>query len=316
MDEGSTVTDFLKPERERGITITSACIPFSWRSHRINLIDTPGHVDFTIEVERSMRILDGAVCVLDAVAGVEAQTETVWRQANRYGVPRIAYVNKMDRDGASLGRTIAAMKKRLTGWGRPLVCQWPIVRDGTGAISGPGSGGPAFKGVIDVVAMEMLDWKQDKTGSVVTRVPMKTAADCGLEGERLFSEAVAARTELVEALSEIDDGIVDVFLEHDGDHIAVPAEDIHRALRRATLSGKGIPVLCGASFKNIGVQPVLDAVVDYLPSPKERPAAKATAADGSVVECPLDGKDLCALAFKIMQDPKRGPLVFVRVYSG
>ncbi|KAI8914870.1 P-loop containing nucleoside triphosphate hydrolase protein [Powellomyces hirtus] len=309
VDQGSTVTDFLKPERERGITITSACIPFSWRQHRINLIDTPGHVDFTIEVERSMRVLDGAVCVLDAVAGVEAQTETVWRQANRYGVPRIAFVNKMDRNGASLGRTVASMGKRLTGWGRPLVCQWPVVRDGTSKLSGPGSGGPAFEGVVDVVTMEILDWHQEKTGSVVTRKPITT-------DDSLYTEVHAAREALVEALSDIDEKIVDAFIECDGDHLKLPAAELRNALRRVTLSGKGIPVFCGASFKNIGVQPVLDAVVDYLPSPADRPAPHAVGPNGTEVPCLLSDKNVCALAFKITQDAKRGPLVFVRVYSG
>ncbi|TPX71871.1 hypothetical protein SpCBS45565_g00933 [Spizellomyces sp. 'palustris'] len=316
VDEGNTVTDFLKPERERGITITSACIPFSWRSHRINLIDTPGHVDFTIEVERSMRVLDGAICVLDAVAGVEAQTETVWRQANRYAVPRIAFVNKMDRDGAGLGRTVAAMAKRLTGWGQPLICQWPVVKDGTAHISGPGSGGPGFEGVVDLVTMEILDWKHEpKTGSVVTR---KQLSDSGreLDGKRLYEEVVAGRTSLVETLSELDDGIVETFLEHECNHMKVPAKDIRAALRRVTLSGKGVPVFCGASFKNIGVQPVLDAVVDYLPSPKERSPPEGVTGDGSKVQVSLGDSDLCALAFKITQDPRRGPLVFVRVYSG
>ncbi|KAJ3020473.1 Ribosome-releasing factor 2, mitochondrial [Thoreauomyces humboldtii] len=315
VDQGSTVTDFLKPERERGITITSACIPFSWRDHRINLIDTPGHVDFTIEVERSMRVLDGAVCVLDAVAGVEAQTETVWRQANRYGVPRVAFVNKMDRNGAGLGRTVAAMERRLTGWGKPLVCQWPIVRDGTSGISGPGSGGPGFDGVVDLVTLEALDWHQEKTGSVVTR-RLVTAQGGGPQRERLYQEVLAAREKLVDALSDLDERIVDIFLDCDGDHLRIPAVELHAALRRVTLSGKGIPVFCGASFKNIGVQPVLDAVVNYLPSPEERPPARALGPDGSEVSVSLTDKNLCALAFKVTQDPKRGPLVFVRVYSG
>ncbi|KAI8823115.1 P-loop containing nucleoside triphosphate hydrolase protein [Fimicolochytrium jonesii] len=313
VDQGSTVTDFLKPERERGITITSACIPFSWQQHRINLIDTPGHVDFTIEVERSMRVLDGAVCVLDAVAGVEAQTETVWRQANRYGVPRIAFVNKMDRLGASLGRTFASMERRLTGWGRPLLCQWPVVPDEASGVSGPGSGGPDFGGVVDVVTMEVLSWDAEKSGSVITR--RKLLQD-GPDGQRLYQEALNTRTALVEALSDLDEKIVDAFIECDGDHMQISADDINEALRRVTVSGKGVPVFCGASFKNIGVQPVLDAVVRFLPSPLERPAPTALTADGKEVTVNLADKEPCALAFKIMHDAKRGPLVFVRVYSG
>ncbi|KAI8919821.1 P-loop containing nucleoside triphosphate hydrolase protein, partial [Powellomyces hirtus] len=279
--------------------------------HRVNLVDTPGHVDFTIEVERSMRVLDGAVCVLDAVAGVEAQTETVWRQANRYKVPRIAFVNKMDRNGAGLGKTVKAIEARLTGWGRPLVCQWPIVRDGTSGISGPGSGGPAFEGVIDLVTMEVLDWRREQTGSVVTRTTFAPAQD-----ERLYAECLAAREALVEALSDIDERIVEIFLDCDGDHLQIPAAELRAALRRVTVSGKGIPVLCGASFKNIGVQPVLDAVCDYLPSPSERPPPQAISPTGEEVPCRLEDKELCALAFKVTHDAKRGPLVFVRVYSG
>ncbi|KAJ3046229.1 Ribosome-releasing factor 2, mitochondrial [Rhizophlyctis rosea] len=315
VDDGNTVTDFLKAERERGITITSACIPFSWRNHRINLIDTPGHVDFTIEVERSIRVLDGAVCVLDGVAGVEAQTETVWRQANRYQVPRIAYVNKMDRIGASFTKAVKAMQRRLGGWGRPLVVQWPVVRGESHHATGIGSGGPDFEGVVDVLTMEVLDWKKvPKTGSVITRSPLSPSSDP--DSARLYQEASAARNALVEKLSEIDDEIVDVFLEHDGDHMSVPADDLRAALRRVTLNGKGVPVLCGASFKNIGVQPVLDAVVDFLPSPADIQPPEAVTSDGKAVTVKLDDKNLCALAFKVTHDPQRGPLVFVRVYSG
>ncbi|KAI9090559.1 P-loop containing nucleoside triphosphate hydrolase protein [Phlyctochytrium arcticum] len=314
--DGTTVTDFLKPERERGITITSACIPFSWRSHRINLIDTPGHVDFTIEVERSMRVLDGAVCVLDAVAGVEAQTETVWRQANRYRVPRVVFVNKMDREGATLVKTVKAMERRLTGWGKPLVCHWPVVRDASASFNGSGSGGPAFEGIVDLVTMELVDWKKDpRTGSVVTRQPMSDEESLGKNQAHLYADAVQARIALVEKLSELDDTIVDIFLDNDGDHMKVPAAALQAALRRVTLNGQGIPVFCGASFKNIGVQPVLDAVVDYLPSPSERTPPVAILPNGKSIDI-HNTSDLCALAFKVMHDPKRGPLVFVRVYSG
>ncbi|KAJ3038788.1 Ribosome-releasing factor 2, mitochondrial, partial [Rhizophlyctis rosea] len=316
VDDGNTVTDFLKAERERGITITSACIPFAWRHHRINLIDTPGHVDFTIEVERSIRVLDGAVCVLDGVAGVEAQTETVWRQANRYQVPRIAFVNKMDREGANFVKAVKAMEKRLGGWGRPLVIQWPVVRGESHHSNGVGSGGPQFEGVVDVVTMELVDWKQDAvTGSVVTRTPLHPSSTA-LDTDRLYKEASVARTTLVENLSEMDDEIVNLFLEHDGYHMRVPAEDIRAALRRATLNGKGVPVLCGASFKNIGVQPVLDAVVDFLPSPVDMPPPEAISSAGEAVKIGLKDKNLCALAFKVTHDHQRGPLVFVRVYSG
>ncbi|KAJ3184595.1 Ribosome-releasing factor 2, mitochondrial [Geranomyces variabilis] len=312
VDQGSTVTDFLKPERERGITIASACIPFAWRNHRINLIDTPGHVDFTIEVERSMRVLDGAVCVLDAVAGVEAQTETVWRQANRYKVPRIAFVNKMDRNGAGLGKTVKAMETRLTGWGRPLVCQWPVVRDGTSTINGLGSGGPGFEGVVDLLSMDVLDWRREQTGSVITRSPLTPESD----GSELYDQCLSAREALVEALSDIDERIVEIFLDVDGDHLRIPAAELRAALRRVTLNGKGIPIFCGASFRNIGVQPVLDAICDFLPCPADRPPPHAVSPSGKEVPCHLDDKEVCALAFKVTHDPKRGALVFVRVYSG
>ncbi|KAJ3163480.1 Ribosome-releasing factor 2, mitochondrial [Geranomyces michiganensis] len=310
VDQGSTVTDFLKPERERGITIASACIPFAWRNHRINLIDTPGHVDFTIEVERSMRVLDGALCVLDAVAGVEAQTETVWRQANRYKVPRIAFVNKMDRNGAGLVKTVKAMEARLTGWGRPLVCQWPVVRDGTSTINGLGSGGPGFEGVVDLLTMEVLDWRQEQTGSVITRSHLTP------DDPELYAQCLSAREALVEALSDIDERIVEIFLDVDGDHLQIPAAELRAALRRVTLNGKGIPVFCGASFRNIGVQPTLDAICDFLPSPADQPPPHAVSPSGKEVPCRLDDKEVCALAFKVTHDPKRGALVFVRVYSG
>ncbi|KAI9006026.1 P-loop containing nucleoside triphosphate hydrolase protein [Gaertneriomyces semiglobifer] len=318
VDQGNTVTDFLSAERERGITINSACIPLAWRSHRLNLIDTPGHVDFTIEVERSMRVLDGAVCIFDGVAGVEAQTETVWNQANRYGVPRVAFINKMDREGAAVGRTVKAMEKRLSGWGRPILCQWPVVKDGTSNVYGPGSGGPGIEGVVDLLTMDILHWGKVKpeTGSVYDRVPLKESAANDIETKRLLREAVAARTALVETLAEIDDRIVDIFLDHDGNHMAVPADEIRQALRRVTLTGKGVPVYCGAAFKNMGVQPVLDAIVDYLPSPADRTPPTATLPDGKTIVCRLNDPQMCALAFKVTHDQKRGPLVFVRVYSG
>ncbi|RUP39282.1 elongation factor G [Jimgerdemannia flammicorona] len=303
VDDGDTVMDYMKQERERGITINSAAITFAWRGHRLNLIDTPGHVDFTMEVERSVRVLDGAVTILDAVAGVEAQTETVWQQADRYGIPRVAFVNKMDRLGAGFGRTVREIWHRLGT--RPLVCQIPVM-----AAEAEGSG---FRGTVDLVEMMVLDWDSDpESGSVVTRVPLtEKYPDPGL-----YREAVRGRTALVEALAELDDAIVEVFLAAE-DHMQVPAEEVKQALRRVTVGGKGVPVICGAAFRNVGVQPVLDAVVDYLPSPLDRPAAIATLAGGKNVPVLLkeNGK-LCALAFKVTHDAKRGPLVYVRIYSG
>lgn len=289
--------DYLRQERERGITINSAAITFAWRGHRLNLIDTPGHADFTIEVERSVRVLDGAVTVLDGVAGVEAQTETVWRQAERYGVPRIAFVNKMDRIGAGFGRTVREIWEKLGA--RPVVCQIPAMRSG-------------FAGMVDLIEMEVLDWDADPvTGAVVTRTKMAAA----WPDQELYHEALRARTALVEALAELDDGIVEVFLATE-DHMQVPAEEVKRALRRVTVSGKAVPVFCGAAFKNVGVQPLLDAVVNYLPSPLDRPSPIATVV-GGVMKVPLnESGNLCALAFKVTHDARRGPLVYVRVYSG
>ncbi|KAJ3413175.1 Ribosome-releasing factor 2, mitochondrial [Chytridiales sp. JEL 0842] len=318
VDSGSTVTDYLPAERERGITITSACIPLLWKHHRLNLIDTPGHVDFTIEVERSVRVLDGTVVILDGVAGVEAQTETVWKQANRNKIPRIAFVNKMDREGAGLMKCVNSMERRLKGWGSPLVVQWPVVLDGTSRVNGPGSGGPGFEGVVDLLEMQILDWKTNETGSIVRKVDFTTKPTEGSnpELERLWNDAVNARTTLVETMSSLDDAVVEAFLEKDGDHMAVEASILKASLRRLTLSGKAIPVLCGAAFRNAGVQPVLDAVIDYLPSPRERPHPVGTLPDGKKVDIDIDDKKLCALAFKVIHDPKRGALVFVRVYSG
>ncbi|KAL2913897.1 Ribosome-releasing factor 2, mitochondrial [Polyrhizophydium stewartii] len=314
VDDGSTVTDYLKTERERGITIQSACIPLAWRGHRLNLIDTPGHVDFTIEVERSLRVLDGAVCVLDGVAGVEAQTETVWRQANRYGIPRIAFVNKMDRDGASFDSTLAAITSRLGGWGRPVALQMPVFRSDAGAVTIDNRGGGKLAGVVDLVAMERLDWLRDPvSGNVVTRTPL-TADDPAWAA--VHAAAAERRSQLVEALSEMDDDIVNVFLECDADHARVPADAIRAACRRATIAGRAVPVLCGAAFRNMGVQPVLDAVVDYLPSPADLPPTAALLADGTRTTVPMTDPQLAALAFKVVHDSSRGALVYVRVYSG
>ena len=293
--------DYLKAERERGITINSAAITFGWKGNRINLIDTPGHVDFTMEVERAVRVLDGAVTILDGVAGVEAQTETVWRQSERYGIPRIAFVNKLDRTGAAYGRTIQEIWKKLRA--RPLALQIPLMdqTDGKGII-----------GVADLVTMEMIEWDH-MDGSTMQR----TALDETKHGE-LYQEATRGRMALVETLAELDDGIVEVFFEEaDGDHMRVSADALKESLRRVTLDNKAIPVLCGSAFKNLGVQPVLDAVIDYLPSPAERPAALATIDGTKHALIPLEeNRKLCALAFKVTHDSRAGPLVYVKVYSG
>ncbi|KAF9975861.1 Ribosome-releasing factor 2, mitochondrial [Actinomortierella ambigua] len=310
VDTGDTIMDYMKQERERGITITSAAITFGWHDHKINLIDTPGHVDFTIEVERAIRVLDGAVTILDAVAGVEAQTETVWQQADRHDVPRIAFVNKMDRAGAGFGRTVREMRSRLGC--RPVVVQIPLVE--TVATSASASKHDAeFNGVVDVITMETLRWDADPNGTRVVRTPI----DGSYPDKELYQEAVKARMALVEQLSALDETIVELFLTLE-DHMAIEAKDLKAAIRRLTLSSTVVPVLCGASFRNIGVQPLMDAVVDYLPSPLDRPSALGRTADGNLVEIGKGGdkERLCALAFKVIHDSRRGSMVFVRVYAG
>ncbi|CAI2170052.1 12393_t:CDS:2 [Funneliformis geosporum] len=300
VDHGDTVMDYMKQERERGITITSAAITFGWKDHQINLIDTPGHVDFTIEVERSVRILDGAVTILDAVSGVEAQTQTVWNQADKYEIPRIAFINKMDRIGAEFGKTIREIHYKLGVI--PLVCQIPIMKkDSKGDI--------IFSEIIDILDMKVLDWNKDPKGSIVNKTILN-------KQNPLFEEAVKGRTHLIEVLSEMDDQLLEIFLENE-DPMKVSVKDIKDALRRITLNGKAVPIFCGASFRNIGVQPLMDAINDYLPSPLDRPIPLATLSNNKMIEISLKENDkLCALAFKVIHDPKRGFMVFVRVYSG
>ncbi|KAI9347288.1 P-loop containing nucleoside triphosphate hydrolase protein [Obelidium mucronatum] len=327
VDSGSTVTDYLPAERSRGITIQSACIPLFWNDHRINLIDTPGHVDFTMEVERSVRVLDGAIVLLDGVAGVEAQTETVWRQANRQKIPRLIVVNKMDREGSSFARALSAINHRLKGWGSPVVIQWPIFAETPV--------GPKFKGVFDLIEMAVVEFGANDTGSVVQRSKIDTMVgldsfvevccrDCGaLEGvkqehvEKLWNQIFDARVSLVEQLAALDDQVVEAFLEEaDGSHFALKSSILKSALRRLTGDGKVVPVMCASAFKNTGVQPVMDAVVDYLPSPTERLPPVATLPNGETTTVNYDDKNFSGLAFKIIHDEKRGAMVFIRVYSG
>lgn len=307
IDDGDTVMDYLAAERERGITINSAAITFGWQGHRINLIDTPGHVDFTMEVERAVRVLDGAVTILDGVAGVEAQTETVWKQADRYEIPRIAFVNKLDRTGAAFGRTVREMWKKLRT--RPLVVQLPVMNEESMDERHKG-----LKAVVDLVTMEMIQWDDVHTdGSVLKRVPLNDATT----DNSLLEEAVKGRTALVEALAEMDDAIVEAFFdEADGDHMRVDAGALKAAIRRVTVANKAVPVLCGAAFKNLGVQPLLNAIIDYLPSPLDRPSAMVTYSSGKTALIPLNDSHLCALAFKVVHDARRGPMVYVKVYSG
>jgi elongation factor G len=287
--EGAATMDWMIQEQERGITITSAATTCKWRDCWINIIDTPGHVDFTVEVERSLRVLDGAVAIFDAVAGVEPQTETVWRQANKYKVPRICFVNKMDRIGADFPRAVAMIRDRLDAV--PAVVQLPIGVEG------------AYRGVVDLLAMEALVWGDDMGEKWQTEpLPADMAA-----------AAAAARHELVDVLSNYDDAITEKYL---GDE-EITADDLRRALRRATIASQVVPVLCGSAFKNKAVQPLLDAVVDYLPSPLDVPPAQGTTPQGEVVERRADDADpFAALAFKIMTDPYVGKLTYIRVYSG
>jgi len=290
--EGAAVMDWMEQEQERGITITSAATKCSWNGHIIQIIDTPGHVDFTVEVERSLRVLDGAVAVYDGVAGVEPQTENVWRQADKYHVPRMCFVNKMDRTGADFFRCVEMMVDRLNA--TPLVLQIPIGVEAD------------FLGVVDLVYMRALTWRGETMKGedyTIEEIPAELA-----------DQAAEWREKLLETVAEVDDAIMEKYLE--GEEMS--PEELKAAIRRATIAGKANPVLCGSAFKNKGVQPMLDAVVDYLPSPLDVPAIEGTATDG---ETPLQRKPsisepFAALAFKIQTDKHLGKLTYVRVYSG
>lgn len=288
--EGASTMDWMVQEQERGITITSAATTAQWKGHRINIIDTPGHVDFTVEVERSLRVLDGAVTVLDAKGGVEPQTETVWRQADHYGVPRLAYVNKMDILGADFLRSIQSMKDRLHTNAVPI--QLPIGKE------------DYFTGIIDLMTMKAEIYKDDKGTEIEeTDIP-----------EELLAEAQEWREKMVEAIAETDEDLTMLFLE--GEEISVA--DLKKALRKATIACQITPVVCGSSYKNKGVQLMLDAVVDYLPSPIDIPAIKGVnpETDEETERPSDDSAPFSALAFKIMVDPFVGKLCFFRVYSG
>ena len=288
--DGTAVMDFMEQEQERGITITSAATTCSWRDCRVNIIDTPGHVDFTIEVERSLRILDGAVALFTAVEGVEPQSETVWRQADRYRVPRIAFINKMDRVGAEFAKAVEMIRERLGANAVPI--QIPI-----GAEDG-------FRGIVDLVGMQAMMFEVEGLGAEfsIKAIP----AEIG-------EEARAARERLIESLADVDDGIAKKYLEGE----ALSREEILAALRRQTLSMKVVPVCCGAAFKNKGIQPLLDAVVDFLPSPADLPpVAGKGKKDAEVLRVASDDEPFAALAFKIVTDPYVGQLTYFRVYSG
>ena len=291
VDEGNTVTDWMIQERERGITITSAAISCSWKEVQINLIDTPGHVDFTIEVERSLRVLDGAVGVFCAVGGVQPQSETVWRQADRYGVPRLAFVNKMDRMGADFHGCVEEIRTRLKA--NAVCVQLPI-----GAAE-------SFGGVVDLLEMKAYSYDEGSEGKDIREADIP---------EAMRDEAALARAELCEKVAEADEATVEKFLESPD----LSAEVLRGALRRAVIGGKLVPVLCGSSLRNKGVQQLLDAVAWYLPSPLDRPAVVATDVKNGekVAREQSAGAPLTALVFKIATDPYVGRLFFVRVYAG
>ena len=293
--EGAATMDHMAQEQERGITITSAATTCIWNNHRINIIDTPGHVDFTIEVERSLRVLDGAVTVFDSVAGVEPQTETVWRQANKYKVPRMCFINKMDRIGANFYRTVDMVKERLQAV--PAIIQIPV---GAG---GPESNKP-FAGLIDIVKMKALIWLDEELGAKWDEVDIPADQ---------VDEANEYRTALLETIATSDDDFMEKYLGGE----EVTEADIKRAIRKGTLAFDFVPILCGSAFKNKGVQPMLDAVVDFLPSPLDIPAAQGTNAKGDEVVDRSADEDgpFAALAFKIVSDPF-GKLTYFRVYSG
>ncbi|KAL8769369.1 MAG: hypothetical protein Q9209_004596 [Squamulea sp. 1 TL-2023] len=361
VDDGSTVTDFLPAERQRGVTIQSAAITFHWpplpeqndkeaktqkggrpllspsteENHMINLIDTPGHADFTFEVVRSLRILDGAVCILDGVAGVEAQTEKVWYQAAKYNIPKVIYVNKLDRDGAAYGRTVHEVASRLFVW--PAVCQVPWFEGGKGRFCGMG----------DVVNLRAYRWPEGGDGKIVKTIAIDELGEANFT----FAEEIRkARVALIELLSRYDEAMVEMFFELNENHLHIPAKNIVASLRRCALDqdSRIVPVFGGASFRNIGVQPLLDAIVQLMPSPKEVPIPEVSIgrADGNLRQL-LSGEllskevqslpateqkvrrlsarqpmavisnlEACALAFKVVHDAQRGALVYVRVYSG
>ncbi|MBV9573317.1 MAG: elongation factor G [Acidobacteriales bacterium] len=289
--EGTAIMDWMEQEQERGITITSAATTCTWRDIRINIIDTPGHVDFTAEVERSLRVLDGAVAVFDAVHGVQPQSEKVWRQADKYGVPRICFINKIDKMGADFEHAVDTIRKRLNA--KPVAIQIPIGQE------------DKFRGVIDLIAMKSIVWQDDTIGAeyITGEIPAE-----------LQKRAEAFHAALVETVAENDDDMLHKFLEGE----TISAEELRASLRKSTIALKVFPVVVGTAFKNKGIQPLLDAVVDYLPSPLDAGEVKGTNPDNgeTITRQPDDNEPFAALAFKIMADPFVGQLTFIRVYSG
>ena len=287
--EGAATMDFMVQEQERGITIGSAATTCYWKNHRINIIDTPGHVDFTVEVERSLRVLDGAVALYDAKGGVEPQSETVWRQADKYGVPRLAFVNKMDVVGANFDRTLKMMRERLNA--HPIAVQLPIGKEDT------------FKGIIDLISMK-AELYEDDLGTIIQESDIP---------EDLVETAQKYREEMIEEIADFDEEVMELYLGGED----VPNDMIKKALRRECVANQVTPVLCGSAYKNKGVQFLLDAIIDYLPSPIDIPPVTGTDRDGEIVEREsADDAPLAALAFKIVTDPFVGKLAYARIYSG
>ena len=290
VDDGTTVTDWMAQERERGITIVSAAVTAEWRDYQINIIDTPGHIDFTAEVQRCLRVLDGGVVVFDATQGVEPQSETVWRQADRYSVPRICFINKMDRIGASYEDSIESIRHRLGA--NPIAVQFPIGSEAS------------FKGVVDLITRQAHLWDDDQSKEMrLAPIPPD-----------LISQVEEARSVMIEKIAELDDDLTIKFLE--GDELTV--EDLKGGIRKAVIANKATPVFCGTSLRNKGVQPLLDAIVDYLPSPLDVPPVKGKDPenDNEIICPPDDEAPLSALVFKIVSDPYMGRLAYFRVYSG
>ena len=289
--DGAATMDWMEQEQERGITITSAATTAFWRDHRINVIDTPGHVDFTIEVERCLRVLDGAITVFDGVAGVEPQSETVWRQADKYGVPRICFANKMDRIGADFYRCVEMIKTRLGA--RPMVMALPIGAEAN------------FVGIVDILNKRSIIWHSEDLGASFEY--QEIPAELKDKAEKYYNE-------MVEMAVEMDDAAMEAYLEGKEPDL----ETLKKCIRKGTISQAFVPVFCGSAFKNKGVQTLLDAVVDYLPSPVDIPPAKGVlvGTETEYVCAPVDDKPFAGLAFKIMNDPFVGSLTFVRIYQG
>jgi elongation factor G len=290
VDDGTTVTDWMEQERERGITIVSAAVSAEWQGYQINIIDTPGHIDFTAEVQRSLRVLDGGIVIFDAVQGVEPQSETVWRQADRYGVPRICFVNKMDRLGASYERTVEMIRERLGA--NPIIVQLPVGVEDT------------FKGAVDLLEEQAVIWEDD-----LGKEPRWTEIPADL-----IAQATEARERMIEQIAETDDDLTLKYLEGE----VIPVDELKSALRKAVIAGKAAPVYCGSSLRNKGVQPLLDAVIAFLPSPEDVPPVEGiNPRNEEVINRPAeDEAPLSALVFKIVTDPYVGRLAYIRVYSG